>query len=131
MSRIRQCHACEDGFTLIELMVTVAIIGILLAVAVPAYLGFQAGAQQRTAAAAVRSAVPHAAQFYADHGTYVGMTVAALRAFDSGLDLDHVKVIGGGESYCLDKTVDGKTAMVTRGLAPVAGGKVLEGAGVC
>jgi prepilin-type N-terminal cleavage/methylation domain-containing protein len=127
----RPRRARDDGFTLIELLVAVAIISILIAVAVPAYLGFQAGAQQRSAAAVVRSAVPHAAQFHADHGTYVGMTVAALRAFDSGLDIDNVKVIGGGESYCLDKTVAGKTAMVTRGAAPVAGGKVLEGAGVC
>jgi type IV pilus assembly protein PilE len=129
------CHrprlARDDGFTLIELLVAVAVIGILLAVAVPAYLGFQAGAQQRSAAAVVRAAVPHAAQFHAEHGSYAGMSVAALLAFDSGLDIDNVKVLGGGDSYCLDKTVAGKTAMVTRGNAPVAGGKVLEGAGVC
>jgi prepilin-type N-terminal cleavage/methylation domain-containing protein len=131
MSRHRPRHARDDGFTLIELLVAVAVIGILLVVAVPAYLGFQAGAQQRSAAAAVRSAVPHAAQFHAEHGSYVGMTVAALLAFDSGLDIDHVKVLGGGASYCLDKTVAGKTAMVTHGDAPVDGGKVIEGAGVC
>ena len=51
--------------------------------------------------------------FYADHGTYAGATVAALRAIDTGLNptvkLSWVEM----GRYCLESTVDGQTATVT------------------
>ena len=131
--RVRLRHACEQGFTLVELLVVVAIIGILLAVAVPSYLGFQARASQKTAAADVQSAVAAAMQYGEDHnGSYAGMTPGTLKAFDMGLDIDHVVVSGAAnDTYCLDKSVGGKVAKVTRGAAGLAGGKVVEGGGLC
>jgi prepilin-type N-terminal cleavage/methylation domain-containing protein len=129
MTRIRQRLGREEGFTLIELLVVIVIIGILLAIAVPSYLGFKDRANQRAASADVRSAVPSAEAFYADNGSYQNLdALADLQTYDQGADVDIVKNYGAAfDTFCLQKTVGGKTASVTRGKAPLAGGKVTEG----
>jgi type IV pilus assembly protein PilA len=72
----------EGGFTLIELLVVIIIIGILLAIAVPSYLGFKKRAEDSTAKANLRAAIPAVEAFYADNGTYAGMNAAALLLID-------------------------------------------------
>lgn len=92
----------ERGFTLIELLYVLVIIGVLIAIAVPSFLGFKDRAQQRTAAANVREAVPDAEAYYTDNGTYAGMTLATLQT------LDHVDagltVFSDATHYCLSDT---------------------------
>jgi type IV pilus assembly protein PilA len=75
----------QSGFTLIELLVVLVIIGVLLAIAVPSYLGFKKRAEKSAAQSNVRAAIPAMEAFYSDNGTYVGATLASLRAIDSGL----------------------------------------------
>ncbi len=72
----------EGGFTLIELLVVIIIIGVLLAIAVPSYLGFKKRAENSTAQANLRSAIPAVEAYYSDNGTYATMDVAGLQAID-------------------------------------------------
>ena len=101
MDRMRARLASSEGFTLIELLVVIVIIGILLAIAIPSYLGFRKQAQDTAGKANVREAVPSAESFFASNGTYVGMDFTALKAIDSGLSSSVTPSNVSATGYCL------------------------------
>jgi type IV pilus assembly protein PilA len=105
--RIKTRLASEEGFTLIELLVVIIILGILVAIAVPAYLSFTGSAHDAAAKANVRSAIPAAETIYEQNGNYSTVSVANLKAAAPGVsvtDAESLDTPTAGSGYCLDDT---------------------------
>ena len=110
---------------MIELLLVLVIIGVLIAIAVPAYLGAQTRAAHGAAKANIRAAVPAVEMFAADNvgvkgdadnkastSGYKGMTAALLQSkYDAGIAPTLIVVAGKttATQYCLTDTQRGNT----------------------
>jgi len=89
MDKIRKGLRSDEGFTLVELMVVVLIIAILMAIAIPTFLGARQKAQDRAAQSNLRNGLTAAKVYYVDSETYPDQTVAlqlaALQALEPSI----------------------------------------------
>jgi type IV pilus assembly protein PilE len=71
-----RCVNSSSGFTLIELMITVAIVGILAAIAYPSYTQYVERARRQEAIAVMLEVQQFAERFFTENRTYVGSNAA-------------------------------------------------------
>src|SRR5437016_10170917 len=83
LSAVRARTSEDQGFTLIEVLVVVLIIGILAAIAIPHFINQTSKARDGAAKVLVRTAETAAERYATDHsGTYTGMSVAGLQSVE-------------------------------------------------
>lgn len=103
----------QSGFTLIELMIVIAIVGILAAIALPAYQDYTVRAKMSEPMAALAEAKTTVAEFYTTRGYFPSS------ATEAGINSNPDKEIVASLLYSPSGSYDGIiTATVQSGIIP-------------
>ena len=112
------------GFTLIELMITVAIVGILAAIAFPSYTAYLAKGRRADARVQLASAQQWTERFYSENFNYATDTAGnnVTSTFNIQAFSQSPRVGDGAAIYTISLAVAATSQTYTITAAPIAGG---------
>jgi len=112
-----ECEGADAGFTLVEFIVVLLIMAILLAMAVPIFLGVKGSAQDRAIQSDLTNALSSAKTAYAASGSFAttpALEAQSLRSAEPNLifDVANVEPGKGTNALSVDTSADGQQVLM-------------------
>jgi len=110
-----ELEGAESGFTLIELMVVLLIMAILLAIAIPTFLGVKSGAQDRAVQSNLTNALTSAKAGYANGGSYAtaaSLEVTSLTSAEPNITFETGSATTGTNNLAVNVSTDGQELLL-------------------
>lgn len=114
-------QAKHSGFTIVELLIVIVVIGILAAITIVAYNGIQKRAQGSAASSALTQAVKKIALWQVDNPSTSPSTLTVAGITNSG-DVTYQYTQGANGTYCITATVGSTSFKITESSQPSTGG---------